>query len=125
MSDTATLSIGTAVEADVLTPSPIAYVDRGGLWPLTRWQGEAVVDGTPVPVQGVSFGDLAPDEWQTCEAQPVPTLPKRAVRLDPDTGQWFRSRNCPLPLTVHEVRTCLHCGGQELTWRTATGGQSS
>ena len=96
MSDTATLSIGTTVEADVPTPSPTAYVKRSG-YLFTRWQGQAVIDGEVVTVQGLSFGDLAPNAWRTCQAQPVPTLPERAVSRDPDSGDWMRSLDCPLP----------------------------
>lgn len=98
MSHTITLPLGTTVEADVLTPSPIAYVESGLGWPSTRWQGQAVIDGAPVTVQGLSFGDLAPNKWRICQAQPVPTLPKRAVRRDPDSGDWMRSLDCPLPI---------------------------
>ena len=107
MSDTITLSIGTTVEADVLTPSPLAYVERRG-YTFTRWQGQAVIDGAPVTVQGLSFGDLAPNKWRTCQARPVPTLPERAVSRDPDSGDWMRSYGCPLPIEAREhVVVCV------------------
>ena len=105
MSHTITLLNGATAIADVPKPQPIAWLELDPPtlpWTSTRWQGRATIKGRTVTVQGTSLGCVSPLKWKVVrKAQPVPVLPKRAVRWDREYGRVMRSDDCPLPTEVH------------------------